>query len=685
MNSLVDLPVPSEEEIHATIARRVGKVSADDVRKVLREHGIVLASPLPARRSLCVHRLYCEGVKTDTDDNDGPFTVEYTLAPGAWAFVSEQNSAGKSNLLWALTWALRGEGFEEYQRGDTVAWFQYIRADVEVAGVPVSVRVTLGPHRRVSLALLTADSLQALLDLDGQEDQGELVRTVAVAGDAAAAKDLIGRFMCERLGLRPFTVWAAERGAPTEEGGARDGDAHTHGWPSFFHAIALNAGHDKVLLGPVATGALPVRLLQVFLDVPYVSELTEIKAASKRLRQRHRHGERRQAEDRRVRAARLEPLREELEQARRRLADLSRNAPDVAALVAAVQETSRGLAPLTSAREELAVVAERARKDRIRDERALRQAKESAAARSLLGALDPEICPRCESDIDDARREREDLLHQCAVCTSEISVQAEDADDRARLLADLHDRLTGSRRAEASAVAALFQADDELGAARERHELATAELADNNSAAVFAARQEAAATVHRLEGAMALLRRDLEVAEDEPEEDPADRILEVAEAELEALVTVRSRDLFADVSTELCVIARRLGVTNLSSVDLKLNGTLNARKSGKSTQYRRFSPGERLRMRIAAVVAMISVGQRRGIASHPGLLLIDAPMKEEVVPGDAGMALAVLRDLAEKTDGLQMIITSIEPVVRNVFPDNKIIHSAVGPSGRYMF
>ncbi|USQ85958.1 hypothetical protein NFX46_20875 [Streptomyces phaeoluteigriseus] len=70
------LPVPSDGELYEQIAARVPPVDVERVRGVLSAHGIQLTSPLPARRQLVVHRLYCEGTKTGTDDNDGPFTVD---------------------------------------------------------------------------------------------------------------------------------------------------------------------------------------------------------------------------------------------------------------------------------------------------------------------------------------------------------------------------------------------------------------------------------------------------------------------------------------------------------------------------------------------------------------------------------------------------------------------------------
>lgn len=685
MNTLVDFQVPSEDDIYSRVASRVN-ITAQEARTALAEHSIRLATPLPARRSMCVHRLYCEGVKHDTDDNDGPFEIDIRFGAGPWALASRRNSAGKSNLLWALSWTLRGEGFDEYQRGDTVDWFRYIRADAEIAGVPLSVRVAFDLPHRVHAELLTSDSLGHLLALPGRERQGDQVRHVAAADGVTAVKELIGRFMSDRLGLRSLTVQSAEPGAPAEADGSRDSTEQVHGWASFFHAIALNAGHDRVLLGPTQFGALPARLMQIFLDVPYVTDLSEVTAALKHRQQLHRHGQRRQSEDRKAREQRLGPVRAELDLARQRLAALSENTPDARLLLKSVQESMLRVRRAAADGDELAGFLQAARRARRSDERALKWAQESAAARTLLGALDPEICPRCEADIDDGRRTAENAAHLCAVCTSPLQIGTENSQSNDELLAGLRDKLDKSREAESKARTAWQNADAELKAARSAQAEAESAFDQSQSSSWFAEQQEAAAAVHRLEGVIALLEQELASSPDVTDDTTqGTRILEATEQELRTIVTVRSRELFQDVSTELVRLARRLGVTNLTSVDLKLNGTINARKSGTSTPYRNFSPGERLRMRIAAVVAMITVGQRHGIASHPGLLLIDAPTAEEVVPGDAREVLAALHDLAATVDGMQLIITTMNDAIWEVFPEERIIRSSAGPGERYMF
>ncbi|MET9896244.1 hypothetical protein ABZZ47_39910 [Streptomyces sp. NPDC006465] len=77
------------------------------------------------------------------------------------------------------------------------------------------------------------------------------------------------------LRRRPGAEGHRRRRQPRQRG-------QVHGWASYFYAIALNAGNSSILLGPTAYNQLPVKLMQLFLDVPYASELTQVNTARKK-------------------------------------------------------------------------------------------------------------------------------------------------------------------------------------------------------------------------------------------------------------------------------------------------------------------------------------------------------------------------------------------------------------------
>lgn len=692
-----DLPVPSEGELYKRIADRVG-VDSDRIAEVLTSHGLELTGSLPAKRELVVHRLICEGRKTGTTGNDGPFTVDMVLGRGPWVISSSINSAGKSSLLWALSFALRGEGFDAFCRPETVSWFRFVRVDIEVGGAAASIRLYFDKPGRPSVRLLTADSINDLLVLEGRAE-GRIGLRLAATAEPSGVKGLIGRFMMERLGLQSVSVWVAESNAPKDEDGNRDSTEQVHGWASFFYAIALNSASDSLLLGPTLVGQLPVKLMQLFLDVPYAPELSRLTTLRKAETQEVSRVARRAKEDARARDEQAAPLRKALEGAQQRLRGLEAGRPDVGSLVAAVDHAAAELAPCQAAYQEAAEQHQAAKKSRQSDQRAERRAKQSGAARLLLGALDPEVCPRCDHDIDDERRAAEDNEHQCAVCARPLPSLPQDPQAQADALARIEARLAASKTAEDSCAATLATATERLTAARATYDQSVAQLAKTRSSDWFALFDKAQREVDQLQGAVTLstggrsgdtppalvaaLAAAKPAQKTSVEQGPDDETLLTAAAEvIKDVVDQHSRALFSELNDEIVQIAHDLGVTNLTSVNLSLGGQLNAVKSGSKHRFSAFSPVDRLRMRIAVVVGMIKVSRRRGIMSHPGLLLIDAPTAEELTPQATYQVLDTLYRTGNKVPGLQMIITSIEEAVWDIYPKDRIV---TGTDGRELF
>ena len=672
--------LPHEAELLARIAEKAD-AAQDVVSRVLADAGISLSRPLPARRSLLVRRLFVRGVKAGTTaGSDGPFERDLVLGAGAWAVASSINFAGKSTMLWALTWPLRGEADDTYQRADTKRWFQYIRVDAEVAAVAVSIRIRLEDGALREGTLLSADSIEQLTALPSDVETGPGVRVVDTAETQDAFAALIGRFMLQRLGLPPLQVFTASTGAPQEDG-ARDGTVQTHGWPAYFSVIALASGSDSVLFGRTAIGMLPTRYMQVFLDVPFAADIMGADASASEARQTSRHAARRASADAAVRAERWQPLHEELARAQDRLAAIRAARPDLPGRLLAAQESTRALLPVQGRVARAEAALELARQARIQDERAVRRASESAAARTLFAALDPHACPRCEASIDTVRREREAQRHQCAVCASPLHLPDIDDDDREALLDSLRQRLAASRAAERAAADAKAVAEHELARAQAAagEALAAAER-EQGDADYLTTLRAAENDVARLTGALDVVSR---LGEPQPVDDLTERILAAAKDVLGALASDATRELFTELNTEIVALARQLGITNLKSVKLDLAGRVNAHKSDnpRPTPFGKLGPGERLRLRVAVVISLIRVGRRRGIHSHPGMLVIDSPADVEIVPGDVKILLDQLRALGDE-EGLQVIIASAHPEVYSAFPPERIVS---GPDGSHLF
>jgi hypothetical protein len=690
--------VPSEQMLHEQVAERLGNnVAPELVAEILTKHGLELTGPLPTKRELVVHRLYCDGEKSGTDSNDGPFACDMRLGRGPWVIASRINSAGKSSLLWALSFALRGEGFDGFARPETRGWFQYVRADVVVGGAAASIRLLFEEPGRPSVRLLTANTIEDLLALDGRCEDHPDVHVMASAGPSGV-RTLIGRFMMERLGLRPLSVWTSEQGASATADGERDGAERVHGWASYFYAIALNSASDSILLGPTVVGQLPVKLMQLFLNVPFAPELSRTSSLTKVFTQEASRVVRRAEDDARSRHDKIAPLRNALVDAEQRLRAVEAGGPDIGKLADDVARAGEELAACRARHDEASEQYAASRKARQRDQREERRFKQSGAARLLLGALEPEACPRCDHEIDDTRRIAEDVEHRCSVCVNPLpDIMHPQSETDA--IAEIDARLAASRLVEEQCAAVMGKSANALATARARYEEASEELNAARSGQWFIRYEECKQEVQQLQGALAVVTGEREVTTSDVLMKAIDtvsveetslvdaaigemHVLTATSSVLKELVDANSRALFAELNEEIVRIARRLGVTNLTSVNLNLAGHLNAVKSGARHSFKKFSPVDRLRMRIATVVGMINIGRRRGIMSHPGLLLVDAPTADELTPEVKYQVLSALYETAESVPDMQVIITSIEEPIWTIFPRDRIL---TGPRERELF
>jgi hypothetical protein len=246
--------------------------------------------------------------------------------------------------------------------------------------------------------------------------------------------------------------------------------------------------------------------------------------------------------------------------------------------------------------------------------------------------------------------------HACAVCAQPVP-DHDDADTAADRREEAQRALQASERAEAllQGVAAAAAADRSADARRDVGEandaLNRAVAAQDDSGAEEARRAVAAA-----EGAVAALES---VQAPDAGQDPSLVVLDAAQAVLTEALTGAAKDLLGELSDDIAGLGRAFGIDNLESVDLKRNLNMPVTKGGgRTAPFGRQSAGERLRLRYALLIALLRIGRRRSIASHPGLLLLDSLRAEEIQDEDAEQLLAALADVCREEPDLQILVTT---------------------------
>lgn len=644
------------EDLATRVAVRSG-APLPAVQRVFQEHGFAaeLTGALP--RPVVLRRLRITGTRSVAPV--GPFDSHMRFAPGL-TVLSAENLRGKTSVFELLAWCLRGSPRSGLQ-GVVRSWLSRLECDAIVAGRALGFRLTIKGGELIDGRVLSATDTGSLVGVEAaQPDRG--IVEILHATDQASFGAMVEALMMELLHLEPLESTSSR----TNTGKA------TYGWPAYFGALYLPPGGEPALIGDVVVGGLPGRLLQVFLDLPSAALLTRIKATRDQLAEADRAARADTVRMRRLLDGQRRAMLEQLHAARAEFAAVQ-DPPATATLVQTLSDLTTAAIAAEASLREVRETYELLRWQRRTDEKRLNDVREHQSARLLFHALDPKVCPRCEAPISPARRAAERTRAICAVCTEPTGQLNPDPRQAAAAEEEAQWRLTTSRNAETAArthrdSAEAHAEERRLALAGAEHALSTAQThldADR--------RRELVNQIARLEGAVAALDA-LPVPVDDRDDDVR-AALDAAVAVLTEDQAAASDELFEELNTTTVELARSFGFRNLDRVVIDRAGRLQVYKTGGPREwFRTQSPGERLRLRIAVVVALLRIGHRHGIATHPGLLLIDSSRSEEVQDDDAVALLTALERLCVETPGLQILVTTAdETLVRRTLTRTTIV------------
>lgn len=635
---------PNGEWLGAIAARAGAELSK--IESTLAAHHIIPTPTLASPRRLMLVEIAFSGVKDGVADG-GPFEFHWgDLGHGLWAMLTDQNLRGKSSIMEVVRWLLRGRPSSNLQ-DDVRRWIHQARLRFLLDDVTHEVRVETQDGVRGSLLRLKSG------------DNGD-VKLAEFASDREFEAVMTDFFM-HALGMDTITSWR-DSGDPEESG-----QSIAHGWVAFSGAMFIGTNYD-VLLGdmPVAAG-LNARLMQMYLGVPWVSTLASAKSAQQAVQNAVDIRARRRTQGQAVRRNRVKQIQAELEAKRR---ELSRIPSDqelrdtLSALGKAYADTKRQERALQQRIERETSALEQAGAAYQEDRRDLQTHLDSMAAGAVFRMLDPTCCPRCDHSISDSRKKQEKATHACAVCGESIGA----SEDAEILRSEIEDRVKASKAAYERLETGIEAVKSRLAEVQNSLAAIQGEIDENTARlGTFARRQELLTAISVLEG------RLQEASFEPPAEDGGNEnelvILNAIVAETEDRVKVLREELLKDVSARLVEYAQRFGMHNLSQASLKGNANLSLVKGGAATSYSKVTEGEKLRLKVATVLAMIEVAEKRSVGRHPGLLMIDSPAAQEVSPDDLDELVAGLQSVSKSISHAQVFVaTRTSPAITEHVP-----------------
>jgi hypothetical protein len=605
----------------AAVAERAD-LPEEAVREVMIDRGIREWLPgVPAAPLRITHVEFTGFKDLDGEVPRDPFRFAWDVPDGVSALASLTNSVGKTSAIEIIRWLLSG-------RSAVDAW---VFARVRQAKLVFSI------DDRVFTVEVERDdhSLAGSLKLEEKE-----VRRF----DDSSFETVMEELLLPPLGLERIAMF--QRGA-----GSTRGKVTESGWPFLIDALFVRPSELSTVIGGVST--LAGQLLQVYLALPWYDTLLQLRAASSESSQADTDARNAHKAQVQVHEDATGGIREDLDKARAELAgmdDAEAVAKELRASIHRADELGtailEGAARVQAATGELAAAEDA----HVLAGRALRNLDEREAAGQFFRALDPRACPRCTTVIDADRRQHELEDGVCSVCSREAHYEP-DPTARERIQA----QVASTQEAVDSARKALKEASTELDQFKVEEEAirrSIGELSGNQARQRLEAQQ---ALVYRLEG-----RLEERVAAEQAVErtgEDGDHVLSVltaGKAEAEERVA-QTAELFDELNAEILELGQRFGVSDLTEVNLGRNAHLPVVKKGTKYTYGRLPDGDKLRLKVAVALALLTVGARRGAGRHPGLLFVDSPGAEEISPDSLTTMVTELVKVAAQLD-LQIII-----------------------------
>lgn len=617
------------------------------------DHFLVRPTPtLPRPHHLAIRQVTFSGVK-DLEGGHEEFEFNWQLGEGVWAVASESdNLVGKSSVLEIIRWALRGRSGD--LQADVKRWLRHVSVAIDVDSQPYVVRFDV--RDGMPTGVIAGDDAANIVH--GFFDNGDEFATTAEA------------FFMEQLGLEPIPFWQND---PRSE----DGGRQSHSWAAYADAFHI---HDVThVIGDQPMAGLPGKLLEVFVGLPWAATYNMARIALQQHEQQQRDEGRRAQRLSAGMADQIETLRRQVQQLQSRLDEL----PDTTERLAqrdralgAVQAADSAWLAATTARSAAADAARTASEALREDRRRLKDAQETTAIRRFFHGVDPVMCPHCSAPVTDDRRTREATVGACAMCGSE----SPEVGDLEELIADLQQRVDASAEAVTAARTARDAATANVRRAEVERAAAKAQLESLEAAeGVLEQRRQVELDLTRATAVLEERERYVSLPAETPSEDIAERVLKAAIKEAETRLGAQQTTLFGAVNDEVRRLGRAFGIENLEMATLDRAGRLRVAKGGATAHFSSCSDGERLRLKIAVVVALVRIGAQHGVGRYPGLILLDSPGAYETSEEDLAAILGEVQTIADELPQLQVIAASAQaPILRRILADERL---RVAPAG----
>lgn len=606
------------------------KSSLEEVDAFLSKYQIFASPLMGVPHRLRLLRIRFSGIRTG-NTQPGSFEFDWSdLACGVWAITSGKNLRGKTTVIEIVKWLLRGKRPNALQE-DVYSWIQSASLSFLLDGNSFSITVMSNAPPTGRLERI---------------DEG-MPKTIALFDSEETFELAMEEFFLTALGIARISNWKESKDE------LEAGKTVLHGWPALSSVMFISTNYESLFGDMPVRAGINARLMQMFLGIPWVSTVFSAKTAQKQILSIESAQANEASVTSRQRDERIAVLTNDL---KTRESDFAKM-PDDASIRKTISEKSaeyshrkraeRAFSVENNASQrELGALESALKEDKI----ALRKHLDSIAAGAIFRAIEPTCCPCCDSAL------KSPMPHtgpssKCSLCGS---INVEDSDNEA-IKNRLELSISKTQEAIAEKRKHISKIQDYLTTNDQACEKIQSEI---ENAEQLLGKFE---TRNQLETEIQIIKGKIEELNNLPitpevsrkEKQIAKAVVDVSDA----LAKEYQDNILSSVSTKIVEYAQRFGIGQIEEASLRGNASLELKKGGGiATSFSKLTDGEKLRIKVATVLAMLSVAEEEGVGRHPGLLMVDSPRAQEMADSDFEALIEGIESIATDLPFLQIFI-----------------------------
>jgi hypothetical protein len=627
---------------------------------------------IKAGATIMIRKVNISGVKWPADEQKAfPFSYQREFGIGINAWVAE-NSSGKSTILKMILWAITG--VQPKLKKDVLLWIKSVAVEFEIDDgiftIQYSPRVQSDPS-------VAGEIYRAGIDIVLSERNKDLERIDSFSG-SAAMKESVTKFFSRYTNFHPLQL--AQKSKNMFELDAKNID-----WSIYSQALFIGADDYSDFLFPWGDFSPKhrQRAIWMYMGLDFIDIVSHLQLRADEAKNHFEFEKKRVTVNAEGVLEKIRRLEDDLMNTNHQIENIESEKSifvDQTAfenLRKLVSDTDSEVIRLSYGEQDLI-----SRESQIQNEinsikRYMQEIKEAIEFRVFLSGIQVDRCPHCENTISLTRIEEEVSSGQCRICSNTLKPLS-NITSQQELLKDYEDKLQREQKQ-------LRSLRKEIKSVHAQISDLQIHLAKYKAEFTDISRQERDGFSHELrnlllkrgkyEGELSYLQQQTRESQSDYLEGIKLKFLILSEATklMQANLGVNHEQLLRTLDDLVTNYAKRFGVQNLQRVFLKEQLNLFAVQSETTTRFEDMDIGERLRIKIAFHLAMLTIKVQHEIGKHPCLLMVDAPGSAEMTDKYLDAILVGFKDMETLFGGkVQVFLASTREEIAQICDQDKL-------------